>query len=71
MSQIPIYGKTKSYITPRECARLQSFPEDFILDDNDKITYKQMGNSVNVENVYAVIKSTLRKYKKHLNIIMN
>lgn len=64
ISQIPIYGQTKSYITPRECTRLQSFPEDFILDDNDKITYKQLGNSVNVENVYAVIKSTLKKYKK-------
>ena len=71
MSQIPIYGQTKSYITPRECARLQSFPEDFILDDNDKITYKQLGNSVNVENVYAVIKSTLKKYKKQVNIGMN
>ena len=25
ISQIPIYGKEKRYITPRECARLQSF----------------------------------------------
>ena len=29
ISQIPIYGKEKRYITPRECARLQSFPETF------------------------------------------
>jgi DNA (cytosine-5)-methyltransferase 1 len=63
ISQIPIYGKTKSYITPRECARLQSLPEDFILDENDRVSYKQMGNSVNVENVYAIINSTLKKYK--------
>ena len=63
ISQIPIYGKTQSYITPRECARLQSFPEDFILDDQDRVVYKQMGNSVNVDNVYTVINSTLKHYQ--------
>jgi len=57
--QIPIYGKEKRYITPRECARLQSFPDNFKLDPNDKITYKQLGNSVNVNNVMTVIQSTL------------
>jgi DNA (cytosine-5)-methyltransferase 1 len=62
ISQIPIYGKEKRYITPRECARLQSFPEDFILASDDKISYKQLGNSVNVENVYNVISSTLKHY---------
>ena len=60
---MPIYGKNKSYISPRECARLQSFPETFILDNNDKVVYKQMGNSVNVHNVYMVIESTLKHYK--------
>lgn len=62
ISQIPIYGKTKSYISPRQCARLQSFPEWFILDKNDKVVYKQMGNSVNVSNVFMVIESTLNHY---------
>lgn len=62
ISQIPIYGKNKSYISPRQCARLQSFPEDFILDENDKVVYKQMGNAVNVSNVYMLIKSTLKHY---------
>ena len=62
ISQIPIYGKTKSYISPRQCARLQSFPESFILDKNDKVVYKQMGNSVNVSNVFMVIESTLNHY---------
>jgi DNA (cytosine-5)-methyltransferase 1 len=64
ISQIPIYGKEKRYITPRECARLQSFPETFKLSENDKITYKQMGNSVNVDNVYTVISATFEKYFK-------
>jgi DNA (cytosine-5)-methyltransferase 1 len=62
ISQIPIYGKEKRYITPRECARLQSFPETFKLSPSDKVSYKQMGNSVNVDNVHTVISSTFKKY---------
>ena len=62
ISQIPIYGKEKRYITPRECARLQSFPDTFKLAADDKKSYKQLGNSVNVDNVYTVISSTLNEY---------
>jgi DNA (cytosine-5)-methyltransferase 1 len=62
ISQIPIYGKEKRYITPRECARLQSFPESFKLSKDDKKSYKQFGNSVNVDNVFTVISSTLKHY---------
>lgn len=47
--QVPIYGKQKRYLTPRECARLQSFPDDYILHSTDKVAYKQLGNSVNVD----------------------
>jgi DNA (cytosine-5)-methyltransferase 1 len=62
ITQTPIYGKYKRHITPRECARLQSFPETFKLDSIDRVTYKQMGNSVNVFNVSTVVKSTLQHY---------
>ena len=62
ISQIPIYGKEKRYITPRECARLQSFPETFKLSKSDKISYKQLGNSVNVDNVFTIINTTLNNY---------
>ena len=62
INQTPIYGKEKRYITPRECARLQSFPENFILDEDDNKSYKQFGNSVNVDNVYMVIYTTLKHY---------
>ena len=57
-----IYGKEKRYITPRECARIQSFPDTFVLHDDDKKSYKQLGNSVNVHNVNNVIESTLKDY---------
>jgi DNA (cytosine-5)-methyltransferase 1 len=60
--QTPIYAKEKRYITPRECARLQSFPDDFILHESDNIAYKQFGNAVNVDVVHFVISNTLKKY---------
>jgi len=62
ISQIPIYGKEKRYITPKECARLQSFPDNFILSKNDKISYKQLGNAVNVQNVKTVVEATFKHY---------
>ena len=62
MSQIPIYGKEKRYITPRECARLQSFPENFKLAEEDRDSYKQFGNAVNVENVKTIVKATFDHY---------
>jgi len=63
ISQIPIYGKEKRYITPRECLRLQSFPENFKLLEQDRHSYKQLGNSVNVHNVKNIIESTLKLYE--------
>ena len=63
ISQIPIYGREKRYITPRECARLQSFPDSFQFLEDDKVTYKQLGNSVNVDNVFTVINTCLNQYE--------
>lgn len=60
--QTPIYAKEKRFITPRECARLQSFPDDFIMCDNDHTAYKQFGNAVNVDVVHFVINNVLKLY---------
>lgn len=60
--QTPIYAKEKRYITPRECARLQSFPDSFIMHDNDHTAYKQFGNAVNVDVINYVIKNTFTSY---------
>ena len=54
--QIPIIGKYRRRLTSRETARLQSFPEDFIINENDFQTYKQFGNSVNVKCVEFLAK---------------
>lgn len=41
-------------LTPREMARLQGFPEDFILPVADTHLYKQFGNSVTVPVIRAI-----------------
>jgi|TARA_B100001971_G_C18231330_1_gene564113 DNA (cytosine-5)-methyltransferase 1 len=51
ITQTSVVGKRKRRITPREAARLQSFPEDFVIHEDDRIAYKQFGNAVNVEVV--------------------
>jgi DNA (cytosine-5)-methyltransferase 1 len=57
--QTSIIGSQGRYITPRECARLQSFPDSHILDTQDKFAYKQLGNSVNVNVVEHVARHAL------------
>jgi DNA (cytosine-5)-methyltransferase 1 len=42
-------------ITPRECARLQGFPDSFILHPKDTHAYRQLGNSVSVPVVREVV----------------
>lgn len=48
ITQTSIVGKRKRFITPRECARLQSFPDSFEYDSKESQAYKQFGNSINV-----------------------
>lgn len=59
MVQIPIVAKYKRRLTPRECARLQSFPESFKINPKDHYAYKQFGNSLNVELVKFFAKQLL------------
>lgn len=42
------------YLTPRECARLQGFPDNFIIHKKDYYAYKQFGNSISVPVVQAI-----------------
>ena len=50
-------------ITPRECARLQGFPDTFIVNPTDTSAYKQFGNSVSVPVIEAVIDDFLSNNK--------
>lgn len=57
MVHVPIIGKYKRYLTIRETARLQSFPEDYDFSNESKFNaYKQLGNAVNVDVIYNVFK---------------
>lgn len=54
--------KNPRRLTPRECARLQGFPDDFIIPVSDTQAYKQFGNSVVVplmENVARLVKQKI------------
>lgn len=51
-------GKNPRRLTPRECARLQGFPDSFKIPVSDTQAYRQFGNSVVVplmENVATLI----------------
>lgn len=47
-------GKNPRKLTPRECARLQGFPDTFKIPVSDTQAYKQFGNSVCVPAITAV-----------------
>jgi len=59
ITQTPIIGKRKRFLTLRECARLQSFPDTFIPCTNESQAYKQFGNAVNVDLVRLFAKYML------------
>lgn len=48
-------------LTPRECARLQGFPDDFKINVSDAQAYKQFGNAVTVKVSNAIAKSILEQ----------
>lgn len=50
-----VHNKRIRRITPRECARLQGFPDSFICHPMDSYAYKQFGNSVSVPVIKEVI----------------
>lgn len=49
MAQIVYVGEKKRKLTPREVARLQSFPDTFQIPSSNSVAYKQFGNAVNVD----------------------
>jgi DNA (cytosine-5)-methyltransferase 1 len=56
--------KNPRKLTPRECARLQGFPENFIVNAvSDAQAYKQFGNSVAVPAIQATAYEILKLLK--------
>jgi DNA (cytosine-5)-methyltransferase 1 len=55
------------HITPRECARLQGFPDTFKCHSDDRYAYKQFGNSVSVPVVKEIILNFFRNNNDFLS----
>lgn len=66
-SEILIYqgeGKNPRRLTPRECARLQGYPDSFKITVSDTRAYKQFGNSVVVPLVTAIAGRIVEKMEE-------
>lgn len=61
---IPQKGKNPRRLTPRECARLQGFPDSFIIPVSNGQAYKQFGNSVVVPLMADVASLVIKKIEE-------
>ena len=58
MTQTSVLASHKRRLSVREAARLQGFPDWFdFVDQPDSISYKQLGNAVNVGVIFNVLKA--------------
>lgn len=62
-------GKNPRKLTPRECARLQGFPDSFVIPVSDTQAYRQFGNSVVVPLMECVAKLVVEKIN-HLDYLL-
>ena len=65
--QTPIIAKYKRRLTPKEAAKLQSFPKSFKIHKNDHVAYRQFGNSVNVKMVKLLASWLFNEFKQEVN----
>ena len=56
-------GQNPRRLTPREAARIQGFPDEFIANPSNTQAYKQFGNSVSVPVIEAIAKNIEELYK--------
>jgi DNA (cytosine-5)-methyltransferase 1 len=61
---IPQEGKNPRRVTPRECARIQGYPDSFVIPVSDTQAYKQFGNSVAVPLVEILAKRVVHTLKE-------
>ena len=59
-------GERPRRLTPRECARLMGFPDDFVIPVSDTQAYRQFGNSV----VVPVMQEVARIMTPHIGALL-
>ncbi|WP_209121166.1 DNA (cytosine-5-)-methyltransferase [Alkalihalobacillus sp. BA299] len=59
-------GNNPRKLTPKECARLQGFPKEFIIPVSDTQAYRQFGNSVTVPIVELIAKNMISVLEPYL-----
>ncbi|MDB9314274.1 DNA (cytosine-5-)-methyltransferase [Spirulina sp. CS-785/01] len=65
---IPQPGKNPRRLTPRECARLQGFPDDFKIVVSDTRAYGQFGNAVAVPMVELIGRQILQALETPISL---
>jgi DNA (cytosine-5)-methyltransferase 1 len=67
ITQTPILGPRRRRLSPREAARLQGMPDEYDFgNQRDALTYKQLGNGVNVGVVWNVLKAHVERDRELL-----
>jgi DNA (cytosine-5)-methyltransferase 1 len=61
---IPQEDKNPRKLTPRECARLQGFPENYKLPVSNAAAYRQFGNSVAVPVIEMIAENIVKSLDK-------
>jgi len=60
---IPQGSKNPRMLTPRECARLQGFPEDFVIPVAKTTAYRQFGNSVAIPVIRKIVEKIVMAFR--------
>lgn len=65
-SRSPKVLERRRKLSRSECARLQGFPEDFILNSSVTQTTKQLGNAITVPVVSLIVENMVDAYKDNI-----